>query len=157
MVSLMVKGVAQGIQDGTAIGASDGSYMPKRSKAHGAAAWVMQAAVDSPLHCHGQCYTSGRPCEVNAYRSELQSIHAILLALTVICQVFQITSGSITLACDNEQAVRYTNEKHLEVPSSVHHADLLRAIRRLRKNLPIQVGRGPAPNGFYADNLARAL
>ena len=131
--------ITQGIRDGMAIGAADGSYMPKRSKAHGSAAWLIQPNADSELYYLGQCHTSGTTSEVNAFRSELQGIHALLLSLTVICQVFRITSSSISLACDNETAVRHTNDKRLEVPSSVHHADIVRAIRRLRKDLPITV------------------
>ena len=87
----------------------------------------------------GQCNTSGLPAEVNAYRSELQGIHALLLTLKVLCEVYRITNGSITLACDNEQAVRHANDERLEVPTTVYHADLVRAIRRLRHQLPIQI------------------
>jgi len=134
-----VEQMAHAIQTGTAIGACDGSYMPERSKAHGATAWVLQTSPSEQCFLSGSCSTSGIPREVNAYRSELQGIHAVLLALTVICKVYNILEGKIQLACDNEQGVRYTNDKRLDVPSSVHHADLIRAIRRLRKELPIQV------------------
>jgi hypothetical protein len=113
--------------------------MPERSKEHGAAAWLLQVSETSPFYCIGQCDTSGTTREVNAYRSELQGIHAILLALTVLCKAHGITSGKVTLACDNEQAVRHSNDKRLEVPSKVHHADLVRAIRRLKQDLPIEV------------------
>jgi hypothetical protein len=131
--------LVQAIILGTAFGVSDGSYMPDRSKEHGTAAWIMQTEVESRKQCWGQCATSGTTREVNAYRSELHGLHTMLLALTVICRVYKLTAGCITLACDNETSVYHTDDGRLDVPPSIHHADLVQAIRRLRKELPITV------------------
>jgi hypothetical protein len=131
--------IAQAILDGKALGVADGSYMEKISKKHGAAAWIVQECADSALYCQGQVDTSGNTNEVSSYRSELQGVHALLMAIMIICQVYNIKSGSITLACDNEVAVRMSNDGHLSAPPSVANADLVRAIRYIRSQLPIQV------------------
>ena len=68
---------------------------------------------------------SGLPQEVNAYQSELQGIHTILLALTCICKVFNITDGQVILACNNEVSMYHTNITTLDVPPSVNHANLM--------------------------------
>ena len=129
--------LARAIQAGTAIGVADGSYMKERSTEHGATAWLLQPEPDSKKYCLGQCSTSGTPREVNAYRSELQGVHALLLMIMVICKAYNVTHGSVTLACDNDMAVEHTNDWRLDVPTSVHHTDLVRAIRRIRRDLPI--------------------
>jgi hypothetical protein len=63
----------------------------------------------------------------------------MILAVTVICKVHKVMSRQVTLACDNETAVYFSNDRRLDVPTSVSHADLVRAIRRLIKDLPISV------------------
>ena len=131
--------VARGIREGKAVGSSDGSHMRERSKEHGAAAWLLAPEAYATIFCLGQCYTSGSATEINSYQSELQGIHAILLALFVICQVYDIKEVQVTLACDNDTAVDRANDKRLDVPQSVQHADLIRAICRLIHDLPITV------------------
>ena len=132
-------GLVLGIQEGTALAVGDGSYMPERSKELATSAWIMQKEAESHEQCWGECLTSGSIEEVNAYRAELHGVHGMFLALTVLCRVHQISTGSITIACDNNNAVYHTNNGCLDVASSVKHADLVRAIRRLRKELPITV------------------
>jgi hypothetical protein len=108
--------IAQAILDGKALSVADGSYMEKISKKHGAAAWLVQECEDSPLYCQGQVDTSGNTNEVSSYRSELQGVHSLLMAIIIICQVYNIKSWSITLACDNEVAIRLSNDGCVSVP-----------------------------------------
>jgi hypothetical protein len=131
--------LALGIQLGTALAVGDGSYMPECSKELATSAWIMQKEVDSRKQCLGECLTSGTIDEVNAYRAELHGVHSLLLALTVLCRVYELKTGSITVACDNNNTVYHTNNGHLDISSSVKHVDLVRAIRRLRNELPITV------------------
>lgn len=130
--------VAQAIINGTAHGASDGSYMPSRSKSHGTAAWILEDSCTPGLDiCYGTSRTTNwHPSDVNAYRSELQGIYMALLMLQSISNIHKITSGSIILYCDNEKAVHLASQTTLPLPSGLAHLDLLRSIRFLRSNLP---------------------
>jgi len=130
--------LVQAISRGDAFGASDGSYMPHANRALGTAAWGLKDPTSETL-CAGLVRTSGQPSEVNAYRSELQGLHTLLLAVFVLCQHWTITEGRITLACDNEKAISLSAQPYLEVPCTVAHADLIRGIRRLIHEIPIKV------------------
>ena len=130
--------LAAAIYRGDAIGASDGSYMPNLNKGLGMAAWCLQDPASSN-QCAGLVQTSGITSEVNAYRSELQGLHTMLLAVLIICRHYRITEGQISLACDNEKAIYLAGVQHLEVPCTLAHADLLRGIRRLIREIPVKV------------------
>lgn len=51
--------------------------------------------------------TPGNPSDQSAFWSELSGIYGFVTAVSVLCQVFQVTSGSITVACDGESALDY--------------------------------------------------
>lgn len=134
--------IAQAIKHGTAQGACDGSYMPTRSQCIGTCAWILEDSSLPSLHlCQGTALTSGwLPTDVNAYRSELQGIYTVLLALRVVTQLHNIESGSVRIACDNETAVELATHMNraLSTASSAH-IDLLRSIHWLKQSLPIQI------------------
>jgi hypothetical protein len=112
-------GLALGIQEGTAIAVGDSSYMPECSKELATSAWIMHKEVESHEQCWGECLTSDTIKEVNVYRAELNGVHSMFLALMVLCRVYQLNTGSITLTCDNNNAVYHTNHGCLDVASSV--------------------------------------
>jgi len=53
----------------------------------------------------GVCMVSGPPSSINAYQAELQGIHALLVALEHVCSHHHITSGGVTIGCDNQGAL----------------------------------------------------
>jgi hypothetical protein len=124
-------------QLGTALAVADGSYMPERSKEMATSAWIMQKEVESHVQCWSECLTSGTTEEVNAYRAELHGVHRMFLALTVLCRVYQLKAGSITIACDNNNAVYHTNKGCLDMAALVKHADHVCAIRQRRNSQSI--------------------
>jgi hypothetical protein len=130
--------LVQSIVNGSAYGGCDGSYMPELSRSLGAAAWKLEDPM-SRQAVEGTVQTSGHQADVNAYRSELQGIHTLLLALSAVCSFYQITHGAVTLGCDNKGAVHQSNGDWLKVSQTTRHADLIRAIRRLKDRLPIPV------------------
>lgn len=87
----------------------------------------------------GKCQTSGGLGEVNPYRSEIQGIHGMALMTLALCRFGNITSGRVRFGCDNLTGVRHSSFTHTKVPSQVKHADLIRAIRRFIKLIPIEV------------------
>ena len=133
-------GIARAIRDGTAQGVCDGSYMPMSSYHLGTAAWILEAPDSPTEHCAGICRTSGQPTEVNAYRSELQGVHGMLLAIKSICLHHKVTSGNIRLGCDNRTGVNLADQDFLRVTYNRSHVDMIRAIRRLKFQLsPVKI------------------
>jgi hypothetical protein len=133
-----LESLVQSILVGTAHGCCDGSYMPELSTELGAAAWIVEDPITNQA-IHGTTQTTGEEQVVNAYRSELQGIHSILFMLTAVCTFFHITAGAITIGCDNLAGVDRSNDDWLKVNQTTKHADLVRAIRRLKASLPIKV------------------
>jgi hypothetical protein len=123
-----MESLVQAIRNGTAHGCCDGSYMPELSSELGAAAWKVEDP-DSGQAMWGTTQTSGTALDVNAYRSELQGIHTILMAVTAVCLFFHITEGEITIGCDNLAGVNRSNADWLKIDQTTKHADLIRAIR----------------------------
>ena len=104
-------------------------------------------------------WTSGPPDEVTAYRSELQGIHAILLALSALCEFHTIPSGKVHISCDNLTSVKEAGYEFLKVALAKSNADLIRAIRRLRHELPITISfshvKGHQDDELWFDKLTR--
>lgn len=129
--------VATSIRNGTATAVSDGSYMAAVNPELGTASWIIES--DTGLSVNGVVQTSGMPKEVNAYRSELQGIHANMMALKAICEFHGIEEGKATVCCDNEKGIYLADCKWVHLALRTKHADLIQAIRRLAANLPIEI------------------
>lgn len=130
--------VAEALRDGSAIAVADGSYQPKLSDAVATAAWTIHAPK-TKTNCSGVCQAAGIRKDSNAYRGELQGIHAALLGILALCKFHEITSGSVRLGCDCETAIKKSEPQWLRVPQKTKHADIIRAIRRLVKEIPVKV------------------
>jgi len=79
-----------------------GSYMPSLCSDLGAATWFLEDSCSPGLHiCYGSLHSTGGPGVSNAYRSELQGMHTMLLAVRSICQAFSLPYVKVTLGCDN--------------------------------------------------------
>ena len=130
--------LAQAFIDGNGLAVCDGSYMPHSNSRFGTAAWLIQHA-NTQEGCRGVVQTSGDEREVNAYRSELQGLYTTLMAIMAICEFHNVTTGKVKVYCDNEKAIWLSDTKRLQVSLRTKHADLLRAIRRIRTTIPIDV------------------
>ena len=119
--------IATSIQNGTAIGVSDGSYKPNISQSLAAAGWLVQDLV-SHTALPGVVRVSGTPRETNAYRAKLQGFHAMLLGILVICQHHQITQGKVILGMDNQKGAETSANPFLDPAARIAHVDLVRAI-----------------------------
>ena len=126
------------IREGRAQGVCDGSYMPKLAPDLGTAAWIIEDPATQQA-MEGTTQTSGEEHEVDAYRSELQGVHAMFLGLLAFCTFHKITEGGVKLGCDNSNSVRHAQGDWLKVSQSTIHADLIRAIRVIKSKLPITV------------------
>lgn len=124
--------IADGIQQGTAVAITDGSYKDQ----HGTASFEIRPT----LHRRGLQGSNVTPGEDElqcAFRSEVGGIAGILYALEVICQEHQITQGHITIACDCQSAGQQVLWDGQEVDPNHRHYDLLRYTSSLKTRLPI--------------------
>ena len=131
--------IAAALRRGGVAMVSDGSYMPDLSKTLGASGWIIED-LRMGARCVGSCRTPGK---ANAYRAELFGIYTMLVALSLICKVHEVTAGEIEtedaiLGCDNEVALWKSSVLDSKVPCSDAHADIIRAIRKVRDTLPLK-------------------
>lgn len=132
--------IAAAIRSGTCHGVTDGSYMQYKAWNMGSAAWILEDSVhQARLRCRGVIQTTGTDNEVTAYRSELQGLHTLLLAVLIVCRTHRVAEGTVTLGCDNETTVYLSQPDSTRVPYVHKNVDLLRAIRTLKERIPVKV------------------
>ena len=130
--------IAQTLVAGQGLAVVHGSNMPKSSTELGTAAWCIQD-TQTGEYCTGVVQTSGDEREVNPYRSELQGIHMVLMAVYIICNFHQVTSGKMTVCCNNEKALWLSRQWMIQVSLTQKHVDLIRAICKLAAAIPIKI------------------
>lgn len=130
--------VADALRDGSAISVANGSYQPKLSDKIATALWTIHAPR-TKANCSGVCQAAGIRKDSNAYRGELQGIHAALLGIRALCKFHDITEGAVQLGCDCKTAVKKSKPQWLRIPQKTKHADIIQAIRRLVREIPIAV------------------
>jgi hypothetical protein len=118
--------LAKAISQGDAITISDGSFQDT----YGTAAWVLEGS-DSAGRMRGAVIVPGNANDQSAYRSELAGIYSILVAVTKLCNFFDIQQGAIELGCDGQSALdkAFNHVALIRIEDANH--DLLQAIRSL--------------------------
>jgi hypothetical protein len=129
--------VAHGIQQGTAVAVSDGTFREYSDTA--AAAFVISpniATIEGPSVIRGENQVPGDRFSHSSYRSELSGILGILHSTRILCHFHNVTSGAITIGLDNESAIEQAKG---DWPISVTQPawDLLQEIRHLLQLSPI--------------------
>jgi hypothetical protein len=122
---------------GTLLLVADGSYKPKSDPTRGAAGWYLLSTRDPKRKIRSALSSPGD--DANAYRSELTGLYAILAFLLAVCKAGKVSSGTITLACDNINALNMSRPDEILVPTRIKHSDVIRAIRRVRSELPVTI------------------
>jgi len=97
------------LQSSLALAVCNGSYQPSRSDNTAASAWLISDSRNLAYCCHGVCAVSGPPDLINLYCAKLQGMHALLLHLNSVCQLFEISSGQTLVACDNSMVISLCN------------------------------------------------
>jgi hypothetical protein len=72
----------------------------------------------------------------DSYRCELAGLYGILLLSRLLCQLFDIRSGSIHIRCDNSSALRVLDPWYIPDPAAPSF-DLVSALRQLLQHSPI--------------------
>jgi hypothetical protein len=93
--------IARVILDGKALAVSDGSYKDM----HGTSAFILSGCTDQG-RITGTNAILGDHQDQLAYRSELGGISGIITTVLAICKIHGITSGSIEVDLDGNQALK---------------------------------------------------
>ena len=127
--------LAMGIISGQATAVSDGSYKEEAGDHYGTSAFVLRGANRS-AGALGINSVPGHNHEQSSYRSELAGISGSLAIIAAVCDKYGITSGSITIALDGEQAMLNASSSWPLSPQDTDF-DLLTDIRAKVAKSPI--------------------
>ena len=75
----------------------------------------------------------------SAYRSELTGIYAGLEMALAVMTLHNIKNGSLQVHCDNERCILLSAVTTQRIPIRTSHTDVLRLIRHVHAQLPINV------------------
>ena len=124
---------------GTASAVCDGSYDPDLCR--GTSAFIMSptsSTTSSSLFLTGCNFVSGSPEDQSSYRSELAGIIGVLTCCTALVDLFDIESGSITIALDGDTALQQA-QGSWPLAISQKSFDYVYVIRNMILALPISV------------------
>ena len=125
--------VIQGLQDGTAIVLTDGSF----KNGLGTAAYALRACAADPDGIDAVNITPGWPEEVDPYRAELGGIYGCIRLVNMLGQLHHIPSGGVTLACDCISALQRVTQPN-DPPPKTPHYDIITACRSELLKSPFQ-------------------
>jgi hypothetical protein len=107
----------------------------------GSHAWIL-SSVETFVRLEGAGPADGNPTTMSSYRPELQGLIALLTVIASLATTYSITSGAVTIACDNISAVNkvedmLTNPNLYIIAPSAKEYDLLLVIRELLLAIPV--------------------
>ena len=114
--------IAAALQTGTAVAVSDGSLKLD----FGTAAFVIESH-NSINRITGINQVPGPISAGDSHRCELAGLFGIAMTLKCICDLHKITSGSLTIACDNTAALKVFDPEFVPLPNAKNF-DLLCAV-----------------------------
>jgi hypothetical protein len=124
--------LANAIRAGTAVAVSDGSLKNR----FGTAAFT----VEGPTRKHqitGVNIVPGPIFDGQSYRCEISGLIGTVLVINAICRFHHITSGRVTIACDNDAAIHIFDHGYLPNPQKDSY-DLVMALWKLIRESPIE-------------------
>ena len=124
------------IERGEAILVADGSYLPNNGIA--TAAWVL-AGPTGPIEATGYSRLPDGNNMNDAYRAELFGLSLALSMLTVLKEFKPDLTGTVTISCDNDEALRHGIEYKLWPRASSPHFDMIATVHRYRRQLQLQL------------------
>ena len=131
-----IEDLIQNIINKTAIAVTDASVSPYTSV--GASSFVITSA-DLQTSCNGCHRVPQGSAPMDSYRAEMYGIYAILVCLQCLVQQHKITEGGILIACDNKASLINSLAYSTRAPISSGSYDILWAIQKLCKSLPLQI------------------
>jgi hypothetical protein len=126
--------VADAIKDGSALAISNGLYKNER----GTSAFLLQGPSKEQGRIIGVNRTPGNPSNQSPYRTELSGISGILATLSILCQIYQISSGAVRIGLDGNSAMKESSGAHPLNPAQPSF-DLLADIHAKNSWLPLKL------------------
>ena len=123
--------IANAIMDGEAVAISDGSL----KNSFGTAAFVIEGATKLN-RILGVNIVPGPLSDGKSYRCEISGLIAAVLVINAICKLHNITTGSVTIGCDNEAAIEIFDPGYIPNPQKDSY-DMVMALRTLLRESPI--------------------
>jgi len=123
--------LVQALRQGTLIAVSDGSYRD----GIGTSAFILHDGIPSEA-LWGVNAVPGSTQSQSAYHSELAGVMGSITIIWALCKIGKIQEGSTMIALDGQQAMMHASSDH-PLPCHSRSFDLLRAIHRTRKKLPV--------------------
>ena len=120
--------ILQALQNNKAIMVSDGSY----KEGFGTSAFSFGTFED---HCIGVNLVPGDTQDHTPHRAELAGIIGGLTALKMFCHVYKVSSGSVTIGLDGDNAMKRAAANSIDADWA--DWDLISVIHYLKKELPI--------------------
>jgi hypothetical protein len=144
--------IAQAIQNGIAVAASDGSYDEATGIAtsgYQLCAATMELQFDNSIT--GANQSPGEAEDQSSYQSELAGILGVLVMVQCLCTLYEIQEGAIEVALDNKSAAEQSAGDWLLCPQQKDY-DMLLDIRSCLQELPIQVNfqMGKRPSRLFS-------
>ncbi len=125
--------IARALIQGNAIVVCDGSY-----KDHfGTAGFVLQRWDQHHSRILGANATPGHPDDQNPYRSKIGGIFGIIVVVEALVNLYDISHGTIELACDCKSGLTTIFEHQYDTPSQPHH-DLIHEMRIRLASSPLE-------------------
>ena len=133
--NLYLRELAVAIQKEKILGVGDASVTELRA-GH---AYILET-IPPRFHIHGVAPVDCVEEDVTSNRAEGCTILAMLHIIEIICNMFDIPNGSITLFCDNKEALRKRNVKMSTYTKlSIRDTDIKMELFNLLASLPISV------------------
>eukprot|EP00957_Ditylum_brightwellii_P067733 5141512-Ditylum_brightwellii.AAC.1 len=95
------KHITQSLMRGTSITVSNGSYKDSR----GTTTFIVDGKEYKIYHTTAAATIHGKLFIHNVYRAELTDIYMVTQIVTYLCQIYSITEGAITIACNGGEAI----------------------------------------------------
>jgi hypothetical protein len=118
-----------GIQKGTAVCVTDGSF----KKQKGTAAYIIKESLTADDSFMGVVLTPGSASDQDPYRAELSGVYALIRKTTALAKEHGI-NGSITLGWDCKSVLRNVFEHSFTKPSQPHYDLLFATQQALRES-----------------------
>lgn len=118
--------VIEGMQRGSLVWVTDGSYDPKRAPNVSGAGWLVYCTT-TRLMLRGSFYEVSS--SANSYRGELLGLCAIHLLASALEEFFDVGEWSGKICCDNKAALFLSSRIGRRIKPSAKCADILRSVR----------------------------
>ncbi len=122
---------AQAILNGTAIIVSDGSLKLQL----GTAAFILEGTEN--VYIEGVHAVPGPIQDGDSHRCEVSGLFGAVILANLIAQLHNITTGKVTIACDNQAAINIFDPNYLPKPKS-RNFDLVNALHHALQSSPFE-------------------